>query len=232
MNARSEAYRRRVIVAAARSIREVRREPEDLLAHVSVSALARTTGLSRSGIRNHFPTKAALIDAVLEHLFSDTSASDGRAFADLVAAVVADPPTLSELVRSFTDRELDRFRPDPGGFSPGDAYVLWLLFLTHVLHREEARKLLGADYVESFRLLATNVYEPVLRALGRRARPPLRTVDVVSMVSAQLEGNAIRQLSNPDEVRRTIEIDGESWTLAAFAIHAIIEAATEPIVST
>jgi len=131
------------ILAAARAI-----AVRDGVAHVSIDAIAREAGLSKGGVLHNFPTKRALMEAMLEEMLDEHRALQAnlpetercstlrqhlltlRSFSssdsDLsmaILAVAAVEPDLLEPLRDDLDSDLARINSDSN--DPETARILF-----------------------------------------------------------------------------------------------------------
>lgn len=230
-----------LLVAGARLVRFERRDLNELAANVTLTAVAAEAGVSRNTLRRYFANKAEYVDALLEHLLvhfleidyvlgDEVDADDGtRVFT--LPAVDFDDVDLADLAGHFAKQEMDHWAPpgDEETYAPFDWNVLWLHSLIYLRdHPGVAKRLSDCDSI-GFESLATELYEPMLTAIGRRPIPPLDCRDIAEMVAAMLDGYGIRLIVNPAAARRSIEFEGRRWEGATLAAFAIVDRLTEPI---
>ena len=159
--------------------------------HLSLDAVAMRAGVSKGGLLYHFPTKAKLLEAMVEQFLAsfDTAlrareASSGgmpdsvvRAYLDmmvgehvchqpppsgLLAALGEDPSFLSP-VRRFDRALLDRMTANAS-----DPTIAMIVFLT--VHGIKSMKLLNIEAIdeEEFRAIVSRLYDLVSDASAAR----------------------------------------------------------------
>ncbi|WP_051242581.1 TetR/AcrR family transcriptional regulator [Stappia stellulata] len=81
--------------------------------HVTVTEIARRLGMSHSNIYRFYPSKAALLDAVMARWLGDLETS----LDDAIAAVSAPDDRLAAYVLTLSDALRERASADPPGFA-------------------------------------------------------------------------------------------------------------------
>lgn len=145
----------------------------------SVADVAAKTGLSQSGLLHHFPSKAALLAAVLEHrskddtefLFGDANVPTGWAAFDGLVALVARNSTRPDWVGLFV-------RLSAEATEPGHPAHQWLL-----------------DHYESLRRWLTEALEQGKTSGEVRQDAP--TTHIVNTTIAVLDGLQQQWLCEP-----------------------------------
>lgn len=120
----------------------------------SVAAVAAKTGLSQSGLLHHFPSKAALLAAVLEErdrqdgdfLAGGTEPPLGWAAFDALTALVARNSTRPQLVGLFVRLAAEATEPGhPAHAWVREHYESMRNWLTHAVHTGQERGEISAD---------------------------------------------------------------------------------------
>jgi AcrR family transcriptional regulator len=163
----------------------------------SVAAVAAKTGLSQSGLLHHFPSKAALLAAVLEErdrqdgdfLAGSTEPPLGWAAFDALTALAARNSTRPELVGLFVRLAAEATEPDhPAHTWVREHYEGIQNWLTHAVHIGQERGEISAD-------------------------APIGTI--VRTTIAVIDGLQQQWLLDPDKVAMAAEFEAFADTLRA-----------------
>lgn len=165
--------------------------PATLFGGLSVARIAKAAGVTRSTFYAYWPTSEAYLHDVLRHLATRSSlAPPGRAVESLDTSAPRSPEMVDRFMHAATVL-LDAAAED-------QAFLLRQALLGKADEPEIATLLrdlyraVEAPAVESF---ARNLHE-----WGREPRPPLHLPEIVAVITAMLDGLAIRRIFDPEMV--------------------------------
>ncbi len=170
---RSAGTRRRILDAALECL------SRQGYAGTTTLAVAARARVSRGAQLHHFPTRAALVSAAVQHLFAGLRADYERAFAALPAGDLRLPAAIRLLWSIFQDERL--------------AAVLEL-YVAARTDRELARELLPVSEAHH-----ANVVRLAKALLPEAARDADRFERALDLVLDTLQGMAVRSLLRPGD---------------------------------
>lgn len=212
------------------------------LEHLSYEDVIARAGVSRTSAYRVWPYKdrfyVDLISALAGPRWQGTAAFDQET-QDLARSIVAGSleqlhsaegrvRVLDEAIRRAAHQNYEAVIASPHWRT----YIAITATLMSTPSGEDKEQVLAAlrDAENRFIELMAAFYDDMLLLLGLRPLPPFEDLRLLAATGAAVvEGLALRNVSVPELVNRTFQIDDEEWTLPAIGFRGILSQLVEPV---
>lgn len=193
--------------------------PVDALANVKVAAVAERAGVTKGALYHIWPSQEAYRKDLLVYLLEGRHQVGADQARELLADLRRQDLPPEAVLHRVADFSFDRLKNDPAFMARFSFYVY--------ADDPDVRELLAQADREVDAGFGSYI-SAYLDEVGLQIRPPFTIRQLFACITAYVEGLVLRYRTSPELADATVERNGESWSLAALGLAAIIDRFTEP----